>query len=54
LFPYFKMSAPSLSALSAYRQILRATRVAFRGWFRITLRYTCYSVEDEYSQIIPR
>ncbi|KAJ5691932.1 Mitochondrial zinc maintenance protein 1 [Penicillium macrosclerotiorum] len=25
------MSAPSLPALSAYRQILRATRVAFRG-----------------------
>ena len=25
------MAAPSTAALSAYRQILRATRVAFRG-----------------------
>ncbi|CAI7658601.1 Mitochondrial zinc maintenance protein 1 [Penicillium manginii] len=25
------MASPSLSALSAYRQIIRATRVAFRG-----------------------
>jgi hypothetical protein len=29
------MSAPSLSALSAYRQILRATRVAFRDDARV-------------------
>lgn len=30
----FAMASPSLSALSAYRQVLRATRIAFRG--------TCY------------
>lgn len=28
------MASPSLSALSAYRQVLRATRVAFRGTSR--------------------
>jgi hypothetical protein len=29
------MASPSLSALSAYRQIIRATRVAFRGTSQI-------------------
>ncbi|KAJ5151686.1 Mitochondrial zinc maintenance protein 1 [Penicillium capsulatum] len=31
------MAAPSVSALSAYRQLLRATRLAFRDDFRVLL-----------------
>ncbi|KAJ5216710.1 Mitochondrial zinc maintenance protein 1 [Penicillium citrinum] len=31
------MASPSLSALSAYRQVLRATRIAFRDDIRVML-----------------
>lgn len=35
------MATPSLPALSAYRQILRATRVAFQSLFPPVLRLHC-------------
>lgn len=37
------MATPSASALSAYRQILRATRIAFKGWSDSDISSFCLS-----------